>query len=91
MVKLLQRRREGLVKEELEWVPVGAGNAKDRNDGKAGRRNQFAYCIEGELIGILNLGHKEDKTIYLTNEAWSFPTMLTPGRNRNREAGSTKI
>jgi signal transduction histidine kinase len=65
LVQLLQRRREPIVREELEWVPVGPETPQTiEMMGKLGAEISLPILSKDRLIGILNLGHKEDKTIY---------------------------
>ena len=60
LVQLLQRRREGLVKEELEWVPVGPDTPNTIDTmAKLGAELSCPIVSKEELIGILNLGQKE--------------------------------
>ena len=65
LVTLLQRRREPIVREELEWVPVGPETPQTvAIMSKLGAEISLPILSKDKLIGILNLGHKEDKTIY---------------------------
>ncbi|HZH81534.1 MAG TPA: ATP-binding protein [Phototrophicaceae bacterium] len=65
LVELLQRRREPIIKEELEWVPLGLQMPQTVEVmGMLGAEISLPILSKGKLIGILNLGHKEDKTIY---------------------------
>ena len=65
LVHLLQRRREPIVKEELEWVPVGPQTPQTIEAmEKMGAEISLPIISKDRLIGILNLGHKDDKTIY---------------------------
>jgi K+-sensing histidine kinase KdpD len=65
LVQLLQRRREPIVREELEWVPVGPETPQTiETMGKLGAEISLPITSKDRLIGILNLGHKDDKTIY---------------------------
>ena len=77
LVKLLQDRREAIVKEELEWVPVGPDTPKTvETMARLAAEISLPIISKGRLIGILNLGHKEDKTLY-SNEDLELLTMLT--------------
>ena len=65
LVQLLQRRREPIVKEELEWVPVGPETPQTvETMASSGAEISLPIISKDKLIGILNLGHKDDKTIY---------------------------
>jgi len=77
LVKLLQLRREPVVKEELEWVPVGPETSQTvQTMSKLGAEISLPIISKDKLIGILNLGHKDDRTIY-SNEDLELLTMLT--------------
>jgi signal transduction histidine kinase len=68
LIKLLQRRQEAIVKEELEWVPVGPETPQTiETMAKLGAEISLPIISKEKLIGIVNLGHKEDRAIY-TNE-----------------------
>ena len=68
LIQLLQRRREAIVKEELEWVPVGPETPQTiETMAKLGAEISLPIISKEKLIGIVNLGHKEDRAIY-TNE-----------------------
>jgi signal transduction histidine kinase len=76
LVELLQRRREPIVKEELEWVPVGLQMPQTVDVmGKLGAEISLPIISKGKLIGILNLGHKEDKTIYSNEDLELLSTL----------------
>jgi signal transduction histidine kinase len=65
IVQLLQRRREPIVREELEWVPVGPETPQTiETMSKLGAEISLPIISKEKLIGILNLGHKDDKKIY---------------------------
>ena len=65
LVRLLQSRREPVVKEELEWVPVGPETPQTvATMTKLGAEISLPIISKGKLIGILNLGQKEEKTLY---------------------------
>jgi len=77
LAQLLQRRREPIVKEELEWVPVGPETPHTvEMMSKLGAEISLPILSKDKLIGILNLGHKEDKTIY-SNEDLELLSTLT--------------
>jgi two-component system NtrC family sensor kinase len=77
LVALLQRRREPIVREELEWVPVGLETPKTiRTMGSLGAEISLPIISKDRLIGILNLGHKEDRTLY-SNEDLELLSTLT--------------
>ena len=65
LIKLLQSRKEPIIKEELEWVPVGPETPQTIDTmGKLGAEISLPIISKEKLIGILNLGHKEDKSLY---------------------------
>ena len=76
LVQLLRGRREPIVKEELEWVPVGPETPQTINTmGKLGAEISLPIISKGKLIGILNLGHKEDKTLYSNEDLELLSTL----------------
>ena len=76
LVQLLRGRREPIVKEELEWVPVGPETPQTiETMGKLGAEISLPILSKEKLIGILNLGHKEDKTLYSTEELELLSTL----------------
>jgi len=76
LVDLLQNRREAIVKEELEWVPVGPQTPQTIEImGKLGAEISLPIVSKDKLIGILNLGHKEDKTIYSNEDLELLSTL----------------
>lgn len=76
LVDLLQRRREAIVKEELEWVPIGPETARTvETMAKLGAEISLPIISKNKLIGILNLGHKEDKTIYSNEDLELLSTL----------------
>ena len=65
LIKILQSRKEPIVKEELEWVPVGPETLQTiETMGKLGAEISLPIISKEKLIGILNLGHKADKSLY---------------------------
>ncbi len=65
LVQLLQRRREPIVREELEWVPVGAETPQTiATMDRLGAELSLPIISKDKLIGVLNLGHKEDRSVY---------------------------
>jgi signal transduction histidine kinase len=77
LVQLLQRRKEPIVREELEWVPVGLETPQTiQTMSKLGAEISLPIISKDRLIGILNLGQKEDKTIY-SNEDLELLSTLT--------------
>jgi len=73
---LLRSRREPVVKEELEWIPVGpATPATISMMNKLGAEITLPIMLKEKLIGILNLGHKEDKTIYSNEDLELLSTL----------------
>ena len=76
LVQLLQRRREPIVKEELEWVPLGPGTPQTiETMSKLGAEISLPIISKGNLIGILNLGHKDDKTLYSNEDLELLSTL----------------
>jgi len=76
LIKLLQSRREAIVKEELEWVPVGPETPQTiQTMNDLGAEISLPIMSKGRLIGILNLGHKEDKTIYSNEDLELLSTL----------------
>jgi two-component system NtrC family sensor kinase len=76
LVQLLQRRREPIVKEELEWVPVGPQTPQTVEAmRKMGAEISLPIVSKEKLIGILNLGHKDDKTIYSNEDLELLSTL----------------
>ena len=76
LVELLQHRREAIVKEELEWVPVGPQTPQTVEImGKLGAEISLPIISKDKLIGILNLGHKDDKTIYSNEDLELLSTL----------------
>jgi K+-sensing histidine kinase KdpD len=77
LVRLLQQRREPIVKEELEWVPVGPETPQTvQLMSKLGAELSLPIISKDKLIGILSLGYKEDKTLY-SNEDLELLSTLT--------------
>ncbi|HEY7716028.1 MAG TPA: ATP-binding protein, partial [Candidatus Binatia bacterium] len=77
LVQLLHRRREPIVKEELEWVPVGPETPQTVHTmQKLGAEITLPIISKEKLVGILNLGHKEDKSLY-SNEDLELLSTLT--------------
>ena len=65
LIRLLESRREAIVKEELEWLPVGPATPQTiETMSRLGAEISLPIFSKQKLIGILNLGHKEDKTLY---------------------------
>jgi signal transduction histidine kinase len=76
LIQLLQRRREPIVKEELEWVPVGRETPQTIDTmAKLGAELSLPIFLKEKLIGILNLGHKEDKTLYSNEDLELLSTL----------------
>ena len=77
LVRLLQTRGSPIVREELEWVPVGPETSQTvETMGKLGAEISLPIVSKEKLIGILNLGPKQDKTVY-SNEELELLSMLT--------------
>jgi two-component system, NtrC family, sensor kinase len=76
LIQLLQRRREAIVKEELEWVPVGPETPQTiETMAKLGAEISLPIISKEKLIGILNLGHKGDKTLYSNEDLELLSTL----------------
>lgn len=76
LIKLLQSRKEPMVKEELEWVPVGPETPQTiEMMGKLGAEISLPIISKEKLIGILNLGHKEDKSLYSNEDLELLSTL----------------
>ena len=76
LVQLLQRRREPIVKEELEWVPVGPETPQTVNTmNQLGAEITLPIISKAKLVGILNLGHKEDKSLYSNEDLELLSTL----------------
>jgi two-component system NtrC family sensor kinase len=72
----LQSRKEPMVKEELEWVPVGPETPQTiEMMGKLGAEISLPIISKEKLIGILNLGHKEDKSLYSNEDLELLSTL----------------
>ena len=76
LVQLLQQRKEPIVREELEWVPVGPETPQTVvTMAKLCAEISLPIISKGKLIGILNLGQKEDKTIYSNEDLELLATL----------------
>jgi two-component system, NtrC family, sensor kinase len=76
LVQLLEHRREPIVKEELEWLPVGPGTPQTiESMSKLGAEISLPIVSKQKLIGILNLGHKEDRTLYSNEDLELLSTL----------------
>ena len=65
LIQVIQQRREPIVKEELEWIPVGPSTIQTiATMSKLAAEITLPILFKEKLIGLLNLGYKEDKTIY---------------------------
>lgn len=65
LAQLLRRRREPIVKEELEWVPLGPETPQTiETMAKLGAEISLPIVSKDKLIGILNLAHKDDRSLY---------------------------
>jgi len=77
LILAMQRRREPIVKEELEWIPLGPGTPQTiETMSTLGAEISLPIISKGKLIGVLNLSHKEDKTLY-SDEDLELLTTLT--------------
>ena len=76
LVKLLRERREPIVREELEWVPVGPESPHTVHImSNLGAEISLPIISKDQLIGILNLGHKDDNTIYSNEDLELLSTL----------------
>jgi signal transduction histidine kinase len=76
LIKLLQHRREPIVKEELEWIPVGPETPQTiQTMSELGAEISLPIISKEKLIGILNLGNKADKTLYSNDELELLSTL----------------
>jgi two-component system NtrC family sensor kinase len=76
LVKLLQRRSEPIVREELEWIPMGPETFQTiQTMATLGAEISLPIVSKGKLIGILNLGHKDDKTLYSNEDLELLSTL----------------
>jgi two-component system nitrogen regulation sensor histidine kinase GlnL len=76
LIQILQRRCEPIVKEELEWVPVGPETLQTvETMAKLGSEISLPIISKKKLIGILNLGQKEDQAIYSTDDLELLTTL----------------
>ena len=76
LVQLLQRRCEPIVKEELEWVPVDHETPHtieimDKLDAEL----SIPIISKDQLVGVLNLGHKDDNSIYSNEDLELLSTL----------------
>ena len=86
LIKLLQSRKEPIVKEELEWVPVGPETPQTiETMGKLGAEISLPIISKEKLIGILNLGHKADKSLYSDEDLELLSTLWQSGGDRHRK------
>jgi signal transduction histidine kinase len=76
LIQLLQRRKDAIVKEELEWIPVGPGTPQTiEMMRKLGAEISLPIISKDRLIGVLSLGHKEDKTLYSNQDLELLSTL----------------
>jgi two-component system, NtrC family, sensor kinase len=76
LVKLLQLRREPVVKEELEWVPVGSETPQTiEMMRRLSAEISLPIISKDRLIGILNLGQKDDKAVYSKDDLELLSTL----------------
>jgi two-component system, NtrC family, sensor kinase len=76
LIQVLERRREPIVKEELEWLPVGPGTPQTiETMSKLEAEISLPIVSKQRLIGILNLGHKEDRTLYSNEDLELLSTL----------------
>jgi two-component system, NtrC family, sensor kinase len=76
IVQELQNNREGIVKEELEIAreDMGAQRVVERM-GQLEAEISVPISSKEKLIGILNLGHKEEKEIYSSEDLELLSTL----------------
>ena len=76
LIQLLERRREPIVKEELEWLPLGPGTPQTiETMSKLEAEISLPIVSKQKLVGVLNLGHKEDKTLYSNEDLELLSTL----------------
>jgi signal transduction histidine kinase len=76
LIQVIQRRSEPIVKEELEWIPVGPTTIQTIGTmNKLGAEITLPIISKERVIGLLNLGHKEDKTIYSNEDLELLSTL----------------
>jgi two-component system NtrC family sensor kinase len=76
LVQLLRRGSEPAVKEKLEWVPAGPETPQTvASMAKLEAEISLPIVSKGRLIGILNLGHKEDKSLYSNDDLELLSTL----------------
>ena len=76
LTQLLQRRKEPIVKEELEWIPVGPETPQTiETMAKLEAEISLPIISKDRLVGILNLGRKEDRTIYSNEDLELLSTL----------------
>ena len=72
----LQKSREGIVKEELEMARTGRdGLLTAERMGNLDAELSVPIVSKAKLIGILNLGHKEEKEIYSSDDLELLSTL----------------
>jgi signal transduction histidine kinase len=65
LIQLLRQRREPVVKEELQWMPTNPETPQTvKLMEDLGAEISLPIMSKGKLIGVLNLGQKDDKTVY---------------------------
>jgi two-component system nitrogen regulation sensor histidine kinase GlnL len=73
---LLCKRQEAIVKEELEWVPVGPETPQTiETMNMLGADISLPIISKRKLVGILNLGGKEDKALYSNEDLELLSTL----------------
>jgi len=76
LIQLMERRKEPIVKEELEWIPVGRETPQTvETMAKLGAEISLPIISKEKLIGVLNLGHKEDRAIYTNDDLELLSTL----------------
>jgi two-component system NtrC family sensor kinase len=76
LVQRLTGNPEGVVKEELEMAQDGASELQiAKKMGELEAEISVPILSKGKLIGILNLGHKEEKEIYSSEDLELLSTL----------------
>jgi two-component system NtrC family sensor kinase len=76
VIRRLQHRREGVVKEELEMArDDAAAQSTAERMGQLGAEISVPIVSKEKLIGVLNLGHKESNEIYSTEDIELLSTL----------------
>jgi signal transduction histidine kinase len=76
LIRYLQKSRQGVVKEELEMAHNGrGGDATAKRMGELEAEISIPIISKDKLIGVLNLGHKEEREIYSNEDLELLSTL----------------